>query len=144
MERESNFEIKSMQETKKLQKEKAKKFIFIVWGIVIFTRVFMVVVETVFMINRELPIVTSLMDYAMLAIAGGFFTLSRMIENDMFSNFQIGDGLYRLLVISLTVSMLVQIVGMFMILGNKNCKNYFEESQKSLKISRQKLFASKK
>ena len=126
----------------------AKKLILKICVIFLSARLIFSIVETVYVLNRGLPISSCVINYVMLgvgalfalgiykqgikaltylAIAGGALTILNLQKTDFIANFQMGDSFYNLYVITLIVAMIIQILSMLLILLNGNCKKYFSE-----------------
>jgi len=134
-----------------------KKLTFIICAVFLSARLLFAILETVFMINRGLPVNLYIFNYASLIISfvfsigiykmgtkalaylgvvGAVFSMFFVIDNsfsskfqsgEFSSNFQSGDTLYKFYIITLIVTIIIQIISMLLIIFNADCKKYFNE-----------------
>jgi len=124
---------------------RGKKFIFRMCILLLVVRLVFAVSETVFIINRGLPLSSYFLNYlamlvsilfafgiykgfkplAWLLITGAAVSLLNLAINNLLAGFAAGDALYKFYVVALIVSMLVQIISMLAVILHSDSKKYF-------------------
>ncbi|MCL2503662.1 MAG: hypothetical protein FWE94_03510 [Coriobacteriia bacterium] len=128
----------------------AKKVILRYWTLLFAARAAFLILGTVYVLSRGLPISSCVLDcvalavsvlfafsmyqqgtkdVAYLAIVGGVLSvLNLFVSNSPMQVFRVGDVFYNVYIGAMIVVSLIQIASMCSILSNKDCKTYFAET----------------